>query len=211
MKLPTHTRKTQGFTLVELLVVSLLIASLASIAVVVVVRTINTAKETQDKQMTREFQLATKDFFEDNSIWPMPESVAVSDALEEDSGWPTDTVDGTSIFQDLAGRIGDSNWNQRQKPYFTIESKLASGDKNGFILDNNGNITSLVDSFGNPYQLFFDYDNDGIVTLANVNGCDWQIYVQQAGEEQIRNTGAVMASGGRDNQLNQQKDVLSWQ
>jgi len=162
MKIYNNSKKSHGFTLVELLVVITIIAVLVGLGVAGGQAAINKARKVTAQATATNIVTGIQQFYGDYSILPDPNGV---DADNTGSGAHYSTGpggDGTDIIEILSGlETGTNPFNNRKLKYLSI--KNAENGLDGIDYNNSGaspTVNALYDPWGEPFYMVFDYDYD---------------------------------------------------
>ena len=147
MKTSFKSKKPNGFTLVELLVVIAIIAALASMAFPAIQGVIRNAKVTESNKVANDIVISIEAFENDYGYLPYEGSPPSTDQR-----YVTDNADLLNVLMGLEDDV-----NTNEKEYFTADQ--AKNGLNGLTCSGD-DVVSLVDSFGNPFEVLIDYDLD---------------------------------------------------
>ena len=192
------TGKSKGFTLVELLVVISIIATLGALSYGPIMKQIENSQVLKATKVCNDLVAAIDNFQIDYGYLPYEGAAYVpTDALIE-----TDATAGIDFLNVLIGN--NININDRGISYFDADQ--ADGVTDGLVLNQAGNILSLVDKWGNPYSILLDYDQNGMISLAPLT------IEEDAGryDADRQTTSAVVLSPGRDGLFDDIKDSTSF-
>jgi len=185
--------QSRGFTLIEMLVVIAILASLAAIAFPLTRSVINKGKVTDTKMRMQELESAINSYNNDNGHLPhaanYPSNESISDA------------DLTEIVTILLNKeSGSDPVNSTGKKYLLMQD--AKNSRNGVVYsDNNKNtIKSITDAWGNAYEVLIDYDLDGEITKQ----------IPDESNSTIKGKSVIIISSGVDGDFDTDDDVYSW-
>lgn len=196
----TKSKKiTRGFTLVEILVVIAIIATLAGISFPIAKSMINQGKTAETKLRMREVEAAVIAFNEDHGHLPF-----------EGASYPSseNAMFEGSFRQILRGLLGewqastnDGGENVSGKKYLKMPN--AKSGKNGLLYfqGSSESIRSVVDGWGNDMYIKIDYNLDDELTQNRTS----------LGESTIKGKTIILISDGPDGEKDTDDDVLSWQ
>ena len=201
-------RFNQGFTLVELLVVVVIIAILASLAVPVTNSVMRRANELRIKAVMKDLEVAISNFRAEYNRLPVtvPSGNAAAD-LEIETG------DQTPLIAVLMA-MGDPTSNPQAKVFNTrwikfIDLAIAkNGQSFGVVLSSgtSGNMR-LVDLWGMPYRIIIDSNYDNQIQNPDAKNSDQRVS-SRAPQYLPRNVG--VQSRGPDKIANTKDDIVSW-
>ncbi len=188
----------KGFTLVEMLVVLAIIATLASISYAIAQSVINRSKVQETKLRMLEIEEAINDFNEDHGRLPFADNTYPSseEALFEGSFRPI--LRGLlGLWQDSANDGGE---NTTGKVYLTMPD--AKGNKNGitYFKGERKSVRAVVDSWGKNFYIKIDYNLDSDLTQRR----------SEFGGELIQGRNVIIISDGPDGEPNTEDDIFSW-
>lgn len=180
----------KGFTLIELLVVIAIIATLGGLGYGPVMKHLQNADVTKAKKVCKDIDFAIQSY-EDTY-----------DSLPYTGNYPsTDTVidtDSPAFLDVLMGN--NTEINDKGKKFFTADE--AKGGRSGLVY-NGGNLTKLVDKWGNPYKIMIDYDEDDVLDAT-------QIGSGKSYKKELNIETAIVASPGPDKIFDDIQDAKSW-
>lgn len=150
MKAPT-SRRPNGFTLVELLVVIVIIAALASLGISGGLRALEKAKRTTSMAAARGIESAVNNFFSEYGSMP-------SD-LTADTTLITNATAGATFLNMLVGvETTTTKLNTRGIKFLSITE--GKNDANGIIYNADGTVKGMYDPWGGPYHVMLDLNYD---------------------------------------------------
>ncbi len=195
--MPTRLKSSKGFTLLELMVVILVIATLMALAVPVYQGVLERARKVQAKNDVTQIVTAINAYYTEYGKYP----VAADDTPITDNG---------TLFNALRAVTGSDSDNLRKIVFISPPNVKSDtvGTRRGGVSPTDGN---YYDPWGNSYRVAIDgtYDNQ----IANPYNAD-----SGAGPSQLRQ-GVIVWSLGKDNMLGKagdsvftgSDDVISWQ
>lgn len=199
----------RGFTLVELLVVIVIIAILASLAVPVTNKVMQMANTTRTKAVMKDLQVAVGHYRTEYNRFPV-------DLSGSSGGDDIDPIltDGTTNFVNVLMAMTDpsdpSNMNPRGIKF--IDLQIAKNGASFGIIDPSGGTGSggnvrLVDIWGMPYYVMLDTNLDNRVENPDASNVDQRI---SARAPQYLPASSGVQSLGADKIRNTKDDIVSW-
>jgi len=154
-KMKMTNKQAKGFTLVELLVVIAIIATLASLATPVILKSLTKAKIVTSKNICVSIESAVDRFENDYSYLPFEGT----DSPTEDTPAATPIRSDGDLMAVLAGV--EETVNYKKIKFFTLDApKGVEGSyKDGMIIKDK--TAKLYDVWGERYYFMLDYDLDG--------------------------------------------------
>jgi prepilin-type N-terminal cleavage/methylation domain-containing protein len=161
MKIQVKRTFRRGFTLVELLVVVVIIAVLASIGFAVSLGALQRARMVTSLSSATNVANAVEAFYSEYNLLPAP----VAGAPDEDNtpAYKTDANDGIDILEVLSRLEADNDDMQNERKINFLSLKEADkGNRDGIVFNSTGDaVTGLFDAWGQPFYMVIDYDYDG--------------------------------------------------
>lgn len=160
MKVLTRDKGRRGFTLIEILIVIAIIATLASVAYPIFTSYLQDARAMESRKHCMDIANAIEDFKRDNnSMWPLH-----ADELDNSQEVITLTTepgkDGGLLEILTAREKGDDRVNERR--YMYLKGDLNEDPRGGIYEDVAGGI-GFYDPWGKPYTvLITDLEGDGL-------------------------------------------------
>lgn len=197
-----------GFTLVELLVVIVIIAILASLAVPVTNKVMENANKLRIKATMKDIQVAIGHYRTEYNRFPV--DLTGSTGGEDIDPIPTDGSNSIITTLMAAGSADDtSNMNRRNIKF--IDLPYAKNGASFGIIDTSGGSggadLQLVDIWGMPYQILLDTNYDNRITNPDASNVD-QLISSRA--PQYISTSAGVQCYGPDKTVNTRDDIVSW-
>jgi len=149
-----------GFTLVELLVVIAIIAALATASVAAFSGASRGAKKKQSEAIAYALESAIEQYHIKYGSFPPPVEKAATAWAGESIPLDTTSADAQVLCEELTGK--NANINYRAVDFLPLQN--AKQNKNGFTY-SGVDFSGIVDGFGNPLYILFDYDYDGSITV----------------------------------------------
>jgi prepilin-type N-terminal cleavage/methylation domain-containing protein len=190
----TLRRPTAGFTLIEMLIVIGIIATLAALAMPAMSGAMKSAKKVKTQAVLKDLVLGIKNYQVEYNRYP------VSGNDKQESPRRTDSSN------DVVGiLLGDNPNKLNPRKQAFMEPPLAKNGVGG-LTGNEGNY-SLVDPWGETYYLVMDLNYDNKIANPDRNNDDPTV-----GRDAPQNlpVGAIAYSSGDDKKLNNKDDVVSW-
>jgi prepilin-type N-terminal cleavage/methylation domain-containing protein len=202
----------RGFTLVELLVVIVIIAILASLAVPVTNKVMEMANTTRTKAIMKDLVVAIGHFRTEYNRLPVDMSGS-SGGEDIDPILTDDTTDIISVMMAMSdpsgGGGGGPNLNPRGIKF--IDLPLAKNGTSFGIVDPSGGAgggnVRLLDIWGRPYYIMLDTNLDNRITNPDASNIDQRI---SARAPQYLPTSTAVQCTGPDKVLNTKDDITSW-
>ena len=152
MNIPS-SRRTRGFTLVELLVVMSIIAVLAAAGFGAVTRAIETARRAKALATCTALQAAVNDFYTEYNCPPKE--------LTDDPSVPLNTKTDLEFLNVLLGLTETANPPLNLRAIKFLNVKEGKAKKDGLIYSTTGDkIVGLFDPWGGPYYIMLDGNYD---------------------------------------------------
>lgn len=207
-KHPSSRLIQAGFTLVELLVVIVIIAILASLAVPVTNKVMENANKLRIKATMKDLQVAIGHYRTEYNRFPV--DMTGSTGGEDIDPIPTDGSNSIITTLMAAGAAGDtSNMNRRNIKF--IDLPYAKNGSSFGIIDTSGGSggadLQLVDIWGMPYQILLDTNFDNRISNPDASNVDQMI---SARAPQYISTNAGIQCYGPDKIVNTKDDIVSW-
>lgn len=161
MNRPLKTRTQHGFTLVELLVVIVIIAVLATLGFSVGNGALQRARKVTAQSAATNVANAVEQFYSEYHLLPDPSEGATED---NDPPYVTDSGNGVTLLDILSGFEDEQN---ERKMRFLSVKEADKGNRGGIVYNDAGNqVVGLFDPWGEPYYVVMDYDYDGRLEFA---------------------------------------------
>ncbi len=193
--LSAQRSRRSGFTLIELLVVIGIIAILASLAFPVTQAVLQRAYKLKAQAMVKDLQVAINNYITEYNRLPQQG--------QAEAPMPTDQ--SSPLIGILMGEAtGQNSLNPRGIVF--LNANMAKNNRGGLI-DSGGSQLSLVDQWGNPYQVLMDGNYDNKVRNPDLQNEDQT--VSQGAPPELRTRVAVYCLGP-DGQEGTKDDIVSW-
>ncbi|MES2983488.1 MAG: type II secretion system protein [Verrucomicrobiota bacterium] len=156
MKTPFKKRSQQGFTLVELLVVIVIIAILATLGAGVGISALQKARKVTAQSAATNVANAVEQFYSEYHVLPDPED----GATEDNAPYRSDTGEGITLLEILAAFEDEQN--ERKMQFLNLKEADNGKKRDGIVYNGTGDaVVGLYDPWGEPYYFVIDYDYDG--------------------------------------------------
>jgi prepilin-type N-terminal cleavage/methylation domain-containing protein len=157
MKTSFNKAAKHGFTLVELLVVIVIIAILATLGFTVGAGALHKARKVTALSSATNVANAVEQFYSEYHVLPDPTETAEDD---NEPAFKTDSAgDGVTLLDILAGFEDEQN---ERKIRFLSVKEAEKGNRGGIVYNDDGNaVEGLFDPWGEPFYIVLDYNYDG--------------------------------------------------
>jgi len=153
-----HPSRAPGFTLIEILVVIVIIAILASAGFAVGNKAFQKARQTMALRVCTGIELGVNNFFIEYSTLP---SAATDDVEIE-----TDTAAGLDFIRILLAGEPEGGTIMNVKGIKFLEIKQGKANKDGLMYSTDGTqILGLYDPWGGPYHVKLDGNSDEVIQV----------------------------------------------
>jgi prepilin-type N-terminal cleavage/methylation domain-containing protein len=161
MKIQIKHTSRRGFTLVELLVVVVIIAILATLGFAVSLGAMQRARMVTSLSSATNVANAVEAFYSEYNLLPAPTAGAPDE--DNDPAYKTDDTSGTDILEVLARLEADNDDMQNERKINFLSLKEAqNGNRDGIVYSSTGDaVSGLYDSWGQPFYIVIDYNYDG--------------------------------------------------
>lgn len=157
-------QKPCGYTLMEILVVTAILAGLAAVGYPILTRQIDKGRETEAVQSMKDIENALNSYVKDNSGM-LPEPLSPINPISNETLYVSMNQAHSWLWNALEGE-SDSINNIKGKTYLTFP--VAKNDKGGVTRGTGEIIETLSDPWGRSYFLILDYGDDGELSLGAV-------------------------------------------
>lgn len=199
----------RGFTLVELLVVIVIIAILASLAVPVTNKVMQMANTTRIKAVMKDLQVAVGHYRTEYNRFPVDLSGSTG-GDDIDPILTNGTTNFINVLMAMTNPSDPSNMNPRGIKF--IDLQIAKNGSSFGIIDpsggtGNGGNVRLVDVWGMPYYVMLDTNLDNRIQNPDASNVDQRIS-SRAPQYLPASTGVQCL--GPDKIRNTKDDIVSW-
>lgn len=163
MKMTFTTRNRKGFTLIELIVVIAILATLATIGGGAVLRYLETAKETPARETCMRIVQGATNFRNDHGVLPFRTTMAEP---TEENNYQVSLVTADGKDADMMAILtnnetvdDDERMNTSRDTYFPADEQEKKMD--GLFRDPNTDALGLYDPWGKPYYVLMCEESDG--------------------------------------------------
>ncbi len=187
MKKSSSTQLTRrGFSLVEILVVTVIIAVLAGVAFPIAGKMIKSSKVEKNRAIAVTLERGIEDFYGEYGYFPI-------DVNSDDELSNAEIVD---LLKELHGSASDLEYNTKGKN-FIASLPDASNGRGGLVYSSGNAIDSLVSSFGGQFSIVLDgtFDEEidepsafGNTTIKGKRSLIWCFGEEQDDENSITTT-----------------------
>ena len=215
-------RKPAAFTLIEMIVVILIIATLAAMIMTGASSLIDRARKVQAKNDVTQIVNSVNAYYTEYGKYPMVDANQGTDTLYGKSGTAPGNEDLCNVLRALAQGVNLGDVLNPRKIVFLSgrdSSRARSGFATAAITDTQGNLINIgafVDAYGNAYMVAIDGSYDG----ATVDALPYTDLPYPPGPpaNTVR-TGCFAESFGKDGKQGKDgnkvysgsDDILSWQ
>ncbi len=206
-RLQLPRRSNRGFTLVELLVVIVIIAILASLAVPVTNKVMDNANRVRLKAVMKDLQVAIGHYRTEYNRFPV--TVTGDGATDAEPILTNGNTNIINILMATTDPSDDPNMNSRQIKF--IDLPFAKNGSFGIVDPSNGSgggtPVSLYDIWSQPYVILLDTNYDNRIENPDVSNVD--LLISSKAPKYLNNSAAVY-SYGKDKVKQTKDDVNSW-
>ena len=157
---PSRAKSSRsGFSLVEILVVTVIIAILAAVIFPVAGKMIKKGKLEKNREIAVGLERAIDDFYTEYGYLP----------IAGESEEKLSRAEQIELLEELAGFSTDRNTNEKN---FLSAIPAAKGKRSGLIYGTNDSIKGLADSFGGSFEIILDASYDEQIDEPNEFGND---------------------------------------
>ena len=163
MKMTFTNRNKKGFTLIELIVVIAILATLATIGGGAVLRYLETAKETPARETCMRIVQGATNFRNDHGVLPFRTSMAEP---TEENNYQVSLVTADGKDADMLAILtnnetvdDEERMNTTRDTYFPADEQEKKMD--GMYRDPNTDALSLYDPWGKPYYVMMCEESEG--------------------------------------------------
>ncbi len=207
----SQRKRQDAFTLVELLVVIVIIAILASLAVPVTNKVMQMANTTRTKAIMKDLQVAVGHYRTEYNRFPVDLS-GNSGADDIDPIQTNGTTDIVNVLMAMTDNSDTSGGNLNPRGIKFIDLPIAKNGASFGIVDpsggsGNGGNVRLLDIWGFPYYIMMDTNLDNRIENPDASNVDQRV---SSRAPQFVPTSVGVQCTGPDQILNTRDDIVSW-
>ena len=211
---------TRAFTLIEMLVVTLIIAALATLTMIGASTVFDRARKTQAKNDEAQIVTAVNAYYTEYGKYPMADARQGTDTLYGKSNTAPGNEDVFNVLRAIATGVNASDVLNPRKIIFFTGKDGGGRPRSAFVTvattDTQGNpinIGAFADPYGNAYMVAIDGSYDGAtvdslpytdVTYATGNTVRIGCFAESFGKDGKQGKNGNNVYSGSD-------DILSWQ
>lgn len=188
------SRKAKGFSLIEILVVIAIMATLAGLSYSPILSMINNSRRSEALNTMKKLERSINQFYIDYEH--IPSNKRINPPSWDSQIW-TNRGDGTMLLRVLMA--DESLMNTKGIEYF--EAPESKNNKGG-VLWINDQPTYLYDKFGNGFGILIDNDYDEILSIPKI--------YDPTGYGEIKGHKVLIWNAGPDKKMGTEDDLKSW-
>lgn len=220
-----NTKKfnSQGFTIVEILVVIAIVGMLAAISIPIGIRVYNSGMETKAEAHMKKFILACDAFERDHGsitytvkiggdsaqglsdCCVLTSRTGFDEVTDQNSGMTRGSSNSHWFIRALVGGEDSASFSKNGKRYLTIENVKEDYTGGGITRNANGEAEGMLDPWGHSYVLIIDYSYDHEVTEDSNYLGKYKDKTINLGSSHVG-----LLSAGSDGKLGTDDDIVSW-
>lgn len=196
MKVAKLPSPRKGLTMIEMLVVIAILATLGSIGYGVIFGRLKQGKIVRAQSVIKSISEGVNGFHSKYGSLPGMQD----ETGGEDVEFATDDNESIEFLKELLARGGVVN--RENKIYIDIDD-AGSEEVDGVVWTSSGEPESIIDPFGKPYRIKLDSNYDNEIELSGN-------FETRNGEKIIRSSKVIIWSAGPDKEFETADDIKSW-
>ena len=213
----------QGFTIVEILVVTAIVGMLAAISIPIGIKVFNSGLRAKSETHMKAFVDACDDFKRDhgsitykvkivqdsvqdlNDCWVFTSLTGFDEVTESNSNMTRGSSNSHLFIRALVGGEDSAGYSKNRNQYLTLENVKEDYTGGGITRNSNGEAEGLLDPWGRSYVLIIDYSYDHEIKES------WKNLGNYANQTiNLDNSHVGLLSVGQDGKVGTDDDIVSW-